>query len=384
MNKQRGAAFILFFVLMVVGFGIFFLQTSNTDDRKNEAQTRKALLEAKEALIGFAVSTVHTDNGGTIRMGRLPWPDRNNDSYDGRGDQDTSTGMPGNRFMLGNFPRRDDEFDGTNIVDIGVDVRDGSGERLWYAVSPNLVRYGGTGSTIQPVVDPSLNLITTNWLTIYVHDINGAQIQQIDNVAFVLLAPGSAINGQVRNGIAPPANSYLDVSGIRSNSDAINGVPLDFVMAPKRLNLAPAFNDELVYVTRDELLMKVEERAFKEWVDLLRPWLNTYFTTNNFYPYAADTSNACVINQTTGLIATSIGTCTSFINYTAPSGTSAYLLGWPADITYQVRTDCVETPAPTVDCNLATTPGGLQINGQGNYAVVLSSTLFPQLTAHIP
>jgi hypothetical protein len=376
MNNQRGAAFILFFVLLVVGFGIFFLQTSSTEGRNNEAQTRKALLEAKEALIGFAVSTVF--NVGTNNdMGRLPWPDRRNDApntcpgrYDGRGDYHPT--LLGLNLMLGKLPWWNDPLGDlcigtpTTTIDIGLDIYDGSGERLWYAVSPYLVRSSNTAQTaFEPAAlnDPLL----TDWLTVVVHDSLGNTTQTIPFVAFVLIAPGSPINGQIRNGVAPLPNRYLESSNGINNFDT--NTPFDFVMAPK----SDTFNDVLVYVTREELVAAVYQRVFNE----VRIRLNNFYNTSgvNYYPYPGDNAGECSSSLLSGSIA---------ITDSQPAtpdcgGTNGIIAALPAyinnnwtnDITYTVNNNCVQSSA-IPNCN--TIPGVVQ----------LSSATFPNIRAQLP
>ena len=161
---------------------------------------------------------------------------------------------------------------------------DPTGIAPWYAVSGNLafqkcldylnsdiLDFSYVGF-ICPVISgvPAVSL-PFPWLT--VRDAKGVVLS--DRVAFVIIVAGTAINGQSR----PPApnlagpDQYLDSALVTvtsvtpdcasppcnltySNADLDN----DFIQA----EFSETFNDRLIYVTIDELMAKIEERAGKE------------------------------------------------------------------------------------------------------------------------
>jgi len=118
--KQSGVTLILFLVFLVLGLSAFVLSKLKkpTDWMlENQAQTAKVLRQAKEALIGFAMTYAETHPGQP--QGYLPCPDHD-------GDGSASTCGDQGHSVIGRFPWKT----------MGLPpLRDGSGECLWYAVS---------------------------------------------------------------------------------------------------------------------------------------------------------------------------------------------------------------------------------------------------------
>nr|VFK20367.1 MAG: hypothetical protein BECKLFY1418C_GA0070996_107115 [Candidatus Kentron sp. LFY] len=241
-----------------------------------------ALFHAKQALIGWAVS--HPSAPGS-----MPWPDRNADgNYDGDSDCASLSGdaVFNPSFLLGRLPWRGR----TNPCErthggLGVDVRDGASERLWYAVSRNLIRRYQSPAGY-PRIDVELaDNAPFPWFT--VRDGEGGSIS--DRVAVVLVAPGEASGEQDRSGGAPGAENYLDIhagtgigngdsDGCFDNRAGCGGSDgEEFVLA----DADSVFNDRLVFITVDELMMKVERRVLNE-VDQA---LDNYRETSGVYPW---------------------------------------------------------------------------------------------------
>lgn len=113
-HDQRGAALMLLLLLVSVGALAVFVSGLNraTHQLERDRITNEALARAKEALIGRAL----TDDN---RPGSLPCPDTDND---GVAESVCSASL------IGRFPWK--------TLKTG-DLRDGSGERLWYELSAN-------------------------------------------------------------------------------------------------------------------------------------------------------------------------------------------------------------------------------------------------------
>jgi hypothetical protein len=174
-------------------------------------------------------------------------------------------------------------------------LTDAYGNRLWYAVSRNLVH-----KYELPAADPAINPgVVTNptypWLK--VRDRNGALIS--DRVAVVIIAPGNAISGQNRAGAAN-INQYLDavtINGVPYSNNDYDQADEDFIMAEDMQYVSDSnatvgrpylFNDQLVYITIDELISALHKRVAQE-----SSWLlNSYRTKNGYFPNAADLSIA--------------------------------------------------------------------------------------------
>ena len=200
--QQRGIALIV--VLALLGLLVGVLVVGFTGDlarqNKKQQQTTDALAKAKEALIGRAASD-------SSIPGSLPCPDLmtnilGNVPNDGIADLFLGTNCPS---YIGRLPWRT----------LGLpDLRDASGERLWYALSPNFRDH--------PSASP-LNSDTTGQLTI-----TGAAAAS--NVIAIVFAPGPVVGSQVRDGANQNAvTNYLEggnETGIATNT-FVTGQPTD-------------------------------------------------------------------------------------------------------------------------------------------------------------
>nr|VFK02480.1 MAG: hypothetical protein BECKH772B_GA0070898_102831 [Candidatus Kentron sp. H]VFK02627.1 MAG: hypothetical protein BECKH772A_GA0070896_102802 [Candidatus Kentron sp. H]VFK05865.1 MAG: hypothetical protein BECKH772C_GA0070978_103071 [Candidatus Kentron sp. H] len=267
-RRQTGAALLLLLgIIVLLSSGIFIdhLGQAALHRLQQDQKTTEALFAAKQALIGWAV-------GHPNVPGLMPWTDRNGDgNYDGDSDcaslSSDATFNPS--FLLGRIPWRGrttpcEETHGG----LGIDVKDSAGERLWYAVSRNLIRRYQSPAGY-PTINPTLaNTAPFPWLT--VRDATNASIS--NRVAAVILAPGSVLNDQDRSAYAPDPKNYLDIhasTGI-NNADAddcfdnhtgCDGTEgEDFVLA----DADTGFNDQLIFITIDELMRAVEKRVLNE------------------------------------------------------------------------------------------------------------------------
>jgi hypothetical protein len=272
-----------------------------------DPSTSEALARAKDALIAWAAT--HPDTPGL-----LPFPDRNDDvtpEYDGAADC-VAPGTVGPAHLVGSFPIRGEEVVTGCATDVpmSVEIQDSSGQRLWYAVSRNLVRGGGGG-----LVNPDIGELGLHpWIT--VRDQSGTILNS--RVAAVIIAPGTPLAGQDRSSIAPAAANYLDsfVIGATTydNADA-DGCP-DALTAPCVtppgeefiVNPSPAagdnFNDRLVFITVDELMGAVEDRVIGAAANALK----NYRGTGDVYPWLSPFSDprAKLEGTATGGSATSL------------------------------------------------------------------------------
>lgn len=288
MLSQKGAALILIAFILGLGAAVYMLKSFNGADlhAAQNIKTYKTLGDAKQALIAWAIS--HEN-----RPGQFPFPDRNNDGdYDGNSDCNSPVSTFSYTFLLGQLPI----YGQTNPcvgpqVGIGDDFHDAQGNRLWYAVSRNLVHKYEL-PTADLIINPSIiNTSLYPWLRVL--DRNGALIS--DRVAAVIIAPGSPIGTQNRSSTIPNPNEFLDTFQIggTSYSNANYDIPSeDFIVGLDSRNVSSAdttyvkpyfFNDVLVFITIDELMSALNNRVASE-ASLL---LNQYKTKNGHYPYAA-------------------------------------------------------------------------------------------------
>ena len=332
-NKQSGAALILFALVLVLGATAFLISQLDGTGVKIERDKNNALIlaKAKTALIGYAIGVI----GSGQRPGDLIRPDSLSTSetpanYDGTADSgclDASkpNGLPlinssnVNWRCLGRLPWKD----------LGMSINapsenDPNGVMPWYAVSANLVdptclavlNSNTLNLTFNPgPLDCSGATLPYPWLT--VHDGSGNAVS--NRVAAVIFIPGAARGAQARpnSPSLAAANQYLDtlvvpagcaapcVPGSYNNA----GMNNDFIFASENIPLAATnnFNDQLVYITIDELMAATEKRAAQEATSQLRSYYLASSGTpaNRFYPYAAnlgDNNNACVNSKLTGLL----------------------------------------------------------------------------------
>ncbi|HSS46974.1 MAG TPA: hypothetical protein VLL03_06130, partial [Burkholderiales bacterium] len=218
-------------LLLIISVGLIFgLARPSTLAINRDKQTAAALAMAKDALIGRAA----TD---TTIPGSLPCPDAVtnipgiNVPNDGIADLFAGSNCPS---YIGRLPWR------TLVLP---DLRDGSGERLWYALSPNFRDH----PSAQPI-----NSDTKGNITVYA-DSTAATLT--NEAVAVIFAPGAALGTQNRDtttsALCPTtgttialnlcAANYLETTGGVNNATT-NG---PFIQAQS----SGTFNDRLLVIT---------------------------------------------------------------------------------------------------------------------------------------
>ena len=292
--KQKGATLILAAFIIALAATVYVLKAYDPAQLRLEQdkKTYLALNEAKQALISWAVSN-------SVNPGQMPFPDRNADgNYDGRSDCPSPVSAFSHSFLIGQLPL----YGQTNPcispqAGLGINTKDGGGNPLFYAVSRNLV-HKYDAPTGNPIINPSIISSPTHpWLKVL--DANGVPVS--NRVAAVIIAPKDAIGSQDRTGVANIIN-YLDTfligSATFSNSD-YDSNDEDFVINRNSMDV----NDKLVYVTIDELMYALEKRVLQE----AKNKLTAFYSSNNYYPYAAGfgltaNQNQCVQGNYRGLL----------------------------------------------------------------------------------
>ena len=282
---------------------------------EDTAQTERALALAKEALIGYA-----TGRNVTNRPGELPCPDTTND---GTAEANCSVSAS----QIGRLP----------WATLGIpDLRDGSGERLWYAVSNRFKN--------SPAVTP-LNSNTAGQLSV-------TGISPATNVIAVVFAPGAVVGNQVRtlaniNNVA----HYLD--GENANGDTV------FTMATP----GPTFNDRLLAITPGMFFPAVEMAVARH----LRVTLGTYYGTNAYYPPANAYGSTCIPANQGRVPSNPSGCGTGHASFGfLPTWFSPNR--WEEILFYAVAPACVNVAAP----KCTGTGGLLTVNGNSANAVIIS------------
>ncbi len=257
-RKQTGAALLLFILLLVVGATTMLVSKMNKAATQyyRDDVTMTALMKAKEALIGYAVSYPDNPKFKDINAGPgfLPCPDT-----DGDGEPNGACGGAPN-FALGRLP----------WVEIGLDdVRDSAGEQLWYSLSNN---YRNNPKTFP------LNSETVGELTL-----NG---NAAGEVVAVIMAPGFSFDGQNR-----PSNTASDYLEDDNKNTVPNKTNANFVSFS-----SGDFNDNILVITKQELMAAVEKRVMGTIAKELNeyrnrfgggaayPWLNNFRNPRVYLP----------------------------------------------------------------------------------------------------
>ena len=335
--KQKGVVLIM--MAFIIGLAVIAYLVHALDPARFKAEqdkkTMQSLNAAKQALIAWSVNHPNTP-------GLMPYPDRNNDgNYDDTSDCYANNVNFAPQFTLGRLPLFKNDPNCVNAkvsVASGVseDFRDGTGERLWYEVSRNLLHdyknNGGNPNGTSPIINPSIiNTPTYPWFVL--RDRNGIEIS--NRVAAVIIAPGAPIGAQGRSGGIANANQYLDKIVMADGTPYQNYgyqdpatnpiqefiVGDDFRMVAKNdptykdQSIEPYYyNDKLVYITIDELMAAIEKRVaaevktqlidYKIYIDNLTPAV----PNDGYFPYAAimggDKNYSCVMGNLAGALPT--------------------------------------------------------------------------------
>lgn len=259
-SRQRGLALLL--MMFIIGLAsvtfVFRYLEAGRWDNQRQAMTSRALNEAKQALLAWAVT--HNDTPG-----QMPWPDRRETSgpnYDGHSDCSASSfnlvNSVGEANFLGQLPTLPSTTPCLAYQGLGHFYHDAENNNLWYAVSRNLVR--NYSDNINPIINPErINNPQYPWMV--VRDGNGNILS--DRVAAVIIAPGGPLQGQDRGVAVPPASAFLDrisINGTLYNHAVYTADRKEFIQTSVRAG----FNDRLVYITIDELIHGLEQRVARE------------------------------------------------------------------------------------------------------------------------
>jgi len=242
-RTQTGAVLLAFMLVFIVASAFYLTTKLNTNQAKTQhsVETGIAMKAAKGALIGYAISYPDKVNAAS-GPGYLPCPDLDND-----GDAEGSCALAGpTNWTTGRLPFKTLELS---------ELRDGSGARLWYALSDDYRNFAG----LTP-----LNSDTAGQLTV-----NG-----VGDIVAIVFAPGEPFDNQDRAADANDVSNYLE--------DDNKNLDVNFVT-----NAGGNFNDRLVVITRQELMEAVEKRVLGE----VNQTLSDHQTNYGAYPWLSVFSN---------------------------------------------------------------------------------------------
>mgnify|MGYP001189127251 FL=1 len=388
--NQRGASLIvLVLVLVLGGLAVVFSSLDGQSIRaERDKKTHEALSEAKLALIGYATRSGLAT--GAARPGELPCPDANND-----GSSDVCAVN-----ALGRLPWRT----------LGInDLRDGDGERLWYAVSTTFKN----NPRIYPLNSDTLGTIT-------LRDAAGSLLYNgsaNNGLVAVIVSPGAPMTRQdgvhqVRD-VANINNAinYLDNALGEDNQNFLNSNLNGFVLGPiKDATGDIILNDKIVSISRHEIMIPVERRVAATVINALLDYFcgsgNVNYDTNTClaaggprsYPHPANFADSTCLGI--GNLAAGCASDLTVNHGRLPANpnlswdTASLLLGsngnwfqrngWREQVHYAVAPACVIGTTDcdglgfqtlnisllnTVDANLVVAVGGEALTGQSRASV---------------
>lgn len=295
-KKQDGITLLLFALLILLGSFSFLFSSITSNSVKNERgnKTSAALAEAKAALIGYAVSvdlpnsTCAAGNNNCARPGDLPCPDTDDDG-DAESSCGNSVGSSGQTDRIGRLPWKT----------LGLpDLRDGNGERLWYALSNNFKNNFRTSCTA-PGDAGCLNSDTVGTITIRSSDgtvtRNGGSGSGVVAVVFSPGTPLTRADGIAQDrgctGCTTNATNYLDVvSGTEDNASFTDSSASDGFIAGPVLNGSgdAVVNDRLLTLSTEELMPALERRVANETLNCLKSYASSNPGGANRHPWTTD------------------------------------------------------------------------------------------------
>jgi hypothetical protein len=294
-SSQRGGALIIFVLVLVLAGSatLFSFLNGNNVKFERDKKTLAVLAEAKAALLGYATSVnlFHAGcDANCRRLGDLPCPDTNND-----GVAETScgnaAGTTGQASRLGRLPWKTLGLD---------DLRDGNGDRLWYAVSN---RFKQNARAFPLNSDTLGTLSVTNGSGSVVQDATGSS-----GAVAVVISAGLPITRQdaiVQSRVLANENNathYLDNALGEDNANFVDAGANGFVMGELHDAVGTTIlNDQLIVVSHSDMMSAIEPLVAAEVKDAV----STYKLANAVYPSPASFSDASCL----GLVAIGGGLC---------------------------------------------------------------------------
>jgi len=235
-RKQKGLALLMFVFVLVLAMTAYMLKGLNASNAQveRESTTRLALAQAKDALIGYAM-TYDDDPTHTVKVfGYMPCPDMNASDPAGIGSQ-SSCGNAGEN-SLGRLPWKKLKIS---------PIKDGYGECLWYAVSGSFKN--NPKQPLAPTTPGQLSIRTA------AGDFYAGS--DADPIVAVVFSPGRVVSNQNRADSGEDeycggnyvASNYLDTVNNISNADASDST---FVVD---VDNSVTFNDKLILITQSEI-----------------------------------------------------------------------------------------------------------------------------------
>lgn len=311
-GTSGGFVLLLFMLLALGAVGVLLvtrLNTSAAQVARNES-TDESLRTASEALTAYAAG--RNFSSGTVKPGSLPCPDLNDDGVAENSCGNASGSDPATQpNRIGRLPWKT----------LGLpDLRDASGERLWYVVSS---QYKSSAVAL-PLLNPTTGLGTItlrNNAGAIIHDgtSSNAYVGDAGGAVALVIAPGDVLTRQgsmvrqdrsCNGGTCSPAGdsagtctssppsltakcnplNYLDVALGEDNANFVDnnitrtGNGNGFIQGPVRVSGTLSVNDRIVAITQDRIMAAVQQRIAGEAMGCLRLYASA---NRGRYPWPA-------------------------------------------------------------------------------------------------
>ena len=246
---------LVMLVILIIGITtalVTSLSSIAISNKRNQT-TSDSLAQAKEALIGYAVTYGDTHPGETD--GYLPCPDMDGTAGGTPVEGSSETCGSAGANSMGRLPWK--------TLDLPA-LYDGTQECLWYAVSGSYKNNPKSGAT--------MNWDNEGQLKVYASD--GNEISPKEIIAMVI-APGTPLNtNENRSGSAAPTcggnytpAAYMDndTAHTINNGDIATGkfiLPHDHRDANNNITLT--VNDQFVFITRQDIWNAIQNRVTRE------------------------------------------------------------------------------------------------------------------------
>lgn len=285
-RKQNGVSLLIFFVILLFGTSSYLILSYDFNKRKLEKnqKTMQALNEAKLAMIGWSVKH---KNPGT-----LPCPE--DLALVGTINEGSSRTTCNELRPIGRLPWK--------TLGIG-DIRDGNGDKLWYAIS--------SGYRSKPI-----NLNTSAALSLN---------YQAGRALAIIFSAGPPLFSQKRINQTDIAQ-YLDLFNV-------SGTPTFLMEVAKQ-----DFNDGLLVVTKDDLFNAVSMRVLGDIRGTAgQGGLVDFYFKNGFYPYADSNGDGQSDNMSLNGNPSYEGVAGRDLAFVSDIKAMLKDNGWPVFIDYQMN-----------------------------------------------
>ncbi|MDR2613984.1 MAG: hypothetical protein LBC91_01480 [Candidatus Accumulibacter sp.] len=241
-RASAGAALLVMLLVVVLAVSAALIGSLAGNDPEIERQRRtfEALMQAKQALIAWAMVRGDHDSDSNHRPGTLPCPDIQFFGSAESGNASGSCSASGGT-SIGRIPWRS----------LGVD--NAYGEMLWYVVGDGFRNPSQSKAAINSDIKGTLRLYASDGVILVT--------PAGEELAAVIFASGPPLPGQDRSNSSKVASEYLEAFNGKNNASAAG----PFIMGPIRDSAGNwVVNDLVVGLTVRELVSGLEWRALNE------------------------------------------------------------------------------------------------------------------------